>query len=383
MLTNPQNQISLAIDSSVIMAAKFPPPNYGTTIWFEIVRKSHINDLLNVVYQNIGIRQSVAEFGSSGLRVLWKYVVVYYRYFKATRVNNKSICHISISQSIVGLLKDSIFIWIAVINGHVPVIQLHGSALHEVVNSAPFIFRCYILSALKRADSAIVLSRRFAHIFENIGIRYVYKVRNGADYTVKRKLFDCNIDTVIFVGNIQRSKGIIDAVRSVAELKQRGRVIKLIIVGGWKETALRSEIYNIIREAEIIVEIRDGLSREEVMNSYLEAQIMIFVPRAQEGHPWVINEALACAMPIISTDKGMIADAVIDGYNGYIVPPERPDIIADRFEALLSDMELVRIMGERSRKMYLEEYTEERMIKELYAAYKDIAMRNDLNVEIA
>lgn len=369
--------------SKIIIAAKYPPPFYGTTIWFDIVRKSKINDTIGIEYLNVGVRSNISEIGRGGVDVLWRYIKVYYKYYKATRRANRSICHISISQSVVGLIKDSIFIWISVINGHVPVIQLHGSALQEVVNKAPRFCKYYILSTLRKADAAIVLSERFSQIFKNIGIKYVYKVRNGANYKETRSNYDVGISKVVFVGNIQRSKGVLDAVKSIAELKKRGYGVKLIIVGNWKENEMRMEMYNIIRESEIDVDVRVGLSRAEVMNSYLEAQMMIFVPRAQEGHPWVINEALACAMPIISTDKGMIADAVIDGYNGYIVPPERPDIIADRLEALLSNMELVRIMGERSRKMYLEEYIEERMMEELYAAYKDIAMRNDLNVEIA
>jgi glycosyltransferase involved in cell wall biosynthesis len=96
-----------------------------------------------------------------------------------------------------------------------------------------------------------------------------------------------------------------------------------------------------------------------------DADIFLFPPREPEGHPWVIIEAMAASLPIISTDQGAIIESVIDGSNGFIVPPFQPDIIADKIKLLVSDPILRKKMGAESLNYYKKEFTEERMVEKL------------------
>ena len=76
-----------------------------------------------------------------------------------------------------------------------------------------------------------------------------------------------------------------------------------------------------------------------------------------EGHPWVIVEALAAGLPIISTDRGAIIESVIDGYNGYIVNPKRPKEIAEKIIKLTDDKDLRDQMSINSLNVYKEKFT--------------------------
>jgi glycosyltransferase involved in cell wall biosynthesis len=80
-----------------------------------------------------------------------------------------------------------------------------------------------------------------------------------------------------------------------------------------------------------------------------------------EGLPMVIPEAMACALPIVSTDVGGISDAVADGQTGYLAP--KGDAVAVRgcIERLLGDDGLLRTMGERAREVCLSRYSSSSM----------------------
>ena len=63
----------------------------------------------------------------------------------------------------------------------------------------------------------------------------------------------------------------------------------------------------------------------------------VFVHSAKyEPFGMVFLEAMASSLPIISTNQGAIIESVIDGYNGYVVPSNSPNDIAEKIKLLLS-----------------------------------------------
>ena len=122
----------------------------------------------------------------------------------------------------------------------------------------------------------------------------------------------------------------------------------------------------------IPVQILPPASGEEKLRFYEEANIFVFPPRAPEGHPWVIVEAMAAGLPIISTDQGAITESVINGINGFIVDTKNPSQIAEKLEYLINHPEIREKMGRESRRLYEENYTEGIMVEKLTNAFKTI-----------
>jgi len=56
-----------------------------------------------------------------------------------------------------------------------------------------------------------------------------------------------------------------------------------------------------------------------------------------EGLPVALMEALGLGLPVVATSVGGIPEAVEHGVHGLLVPPGRPDLLADAIEELVAD----------------------------------------------
>jgi L-malate glycosyltransferase len=93
----------------------------------------------------------------------------------------------------------------------------------------------------------------------------------------------------------------------------------------------------------------------------------------QEGLSNAVMEGMAAGLPMVVTDAGGNAELVENGERGYVVPPERPDLLARAMMRVLEDRERARRMGEAARRFVESELTLERMIDEHDRLYRQVA----------
>ena len=90
-----------------------------------------------------------------------------------------------------------------------------------------------------------------------------------------------------------------------------------------------------------------------------------------EGLPRVLPQAMATGLPVVSTDADGSAEAIRDGENGFLVPRNRPDALADKVVSLLEDRELRRRMGDAGRRLS-SEFDVYEMVKQINSLYQDL-----------
>jgi glycosyltransferase involved in cell wall biosynthesis len=76
-----------------------------------------------------------------------------------------------------------------------------------------------------------------------------------------------------------------------------------------------------------------------------------------EGFSNSILEYMAASRPVVATDVGGAAEAIVEGETGYLVPPGDHGAMAARVVELLADRALAKRMGEEGRRRVLLEFS--------------------------
>ncbi|MCK4889516.1 MAG: glycosyltransferase family 4 protein, partial [Candidatus Aminicenantes bacterium] len=180
-------------------------------------------------------------------------------------------------------------------------------------------------------------------------------------------IFENDYPVLLSIGRFDSQKGHQYLIRSVELLLNRGVNVNLIIVGGG---VLRDEIDNLI--------IRKGLGKfiklyknRESIKEFLLAADCFLLATLTEGASNVIMEAMASSLPVITTDIPSNRELVEDGVTGFLVPPQRPDLFADKIEQVLKDPEKMGIAGMRGREKMKKKFTIERMVGMYENLYED------------
>jgi glycosyltransferase involved in cell wall biosynthesis len=155
--------------------------------------------------------------------------------------------------------------------------------------------------------------------------------------------------TFIYVGRLWKGKGLdylLDAFETLPQATDAP--MSLLLMGdGPEEERLKQRctqrgIKNVI--------FAGFVQKEELPSYYALADVFVF-PTLGDPYGLVVDEAMACRLPIISTTAaGEIAARVDDGRNGFVVPPGDSDALRDRMQTLGADEALRRRMGEASSK---------------------------------
>jgi glycosyltransferase involved in cell wall biosynthesis len=104
---------------------------------------------------------------------------------------------------------------------------------------------------------------------------------------------------------------------------------------------------------------------------YLSQLEVFALPSEWEALPISVLEALACGVPQVATDVGGTGEAVVPE-TGILVPPRRPELLADAVTELLRDPRRREAMAEASRARHRERFTIERMVAETAAVYDSL-----------
>ena len=153
---------------------------------------------------------------------------------------------------------------------------------------------------------------------------------------------------ILFVGRIERLKGIDILVRAAAQLEGG---FQLVIIGGDRKDASRKgELVDLSRELGISerVHFLDAVPHDQLPLYYSAADVCV-VPSYYESFGLVAVEAMACGIPVIASRVGGLKDTVQDGRTGYLVPWHCPEPFAERLELLLSNEPLRRSLGREAR----------------------------------
>jgi D-inositol-3-phosphate glycosyltransferase len=152
---------------------------------------------------------------------------------------------------------------------------------------------------------------------------------------------------VVVVSRLVERKGIGNVITALADVPGA----ELLIAGGPPEGLLEDdpEARRLAAVAERAgvrdrVELLGAVDRGRVPSLLRSADVVACCPW-YEPFGLVAVEAMACGRPVVATEVGGLAETVVDGETGLLVPPRRPDHIAAALRRLVDDPDAVQRMG--------------------------------------
>ncbi|SCF05586.1 Glycosyltransferase involved in cell wall bisynthesis [Micromonospora coriariae] len=144
---------------------------------------------------------------------------------------------------------------------------------------------------------------------------------------------------ILTVGRMVERKGFLDVVRALPAVPHA----ECVVVGGPPADLLAADTFarRLSAAAESCgvgdrVKLVGGVPREEMAAWYRSADVLVAAPWYE---PFGLTplEGMACGVPVIGTNVGGIADTVVDGLTGDLVPPRDPRALSTAIRRLLAD----------------------------------------------
>jgi glycosyltransferase involved in cell wall biosynthesis len=358
----------------VLLLGKLPPPYMGPSIATSILLQSSLNEHFQLVHLDTRAHRSLESMGRWSVSKVFRTLFIYSRLkWLIVRYWPKVIL-IPVSQSTLGFFKDAMYLIIAKSFFRKTIFHLRGSNFRNWYLSSSPLNQWFVRSMLKLVNGVIVQGERLKPVFRDLVPEYrIHVVPNGADYPVSPDYRRHTPFEILYLANLQASKGIEDVLEAVKLLIQNppGDFI-LRVVGAWRSDEMKRTCTDFVSRNRLPVKFFPAVEAMEKFDFMKQADAFVFTPREPEGHPWVIVEAQAAGLPVIATAQGAIPEAVKEGVNGFIVNVKSPGEIADRLRQLMSNEPLRQEFAHQSRSTYLKEYTEKKMVERMTSALEAV-----------
>lgn len=175
------------------------------------------------------------------------------------------------------------------------------------------------------------------------------------------------------VANINPQKGIAEFVRVAARVHQHMPQTHFVVVGAVAQSQLayydrvRDEASNLGLRADRISWLGERSDVARLVGAF-DIKVISSVPLS-EGTPTTAGEAMACEVPVVSTNVGAVAEVVEHGKTGYIIDDHKATSIAGAIIELLANDKKRLAMGKAGRQRIMDHFTLEQCADVHRAAY--------------
>jgi glycosyltransferase involved in cell wall biosynthesis len=195
------------------------------------------------------------------------------------------------------------------------------------------------LYVIRKADRMIIVSPYIRDIYYKMGFKkqqmhYLEISFDHTNKTISNKQISCE-RKMLFVGTIERRKGVDAIIEAAYLLKKEDIIIKVDIIGN----ILYDEYYELltekIRSYDLIEQIhfRGRVSNSELNHFYSSAHSFLF-PTRHEGYGMVLIEAMAYGLPVIAYNNSAIPYFIKEGVNGLLVKNNSIEDLSEKMKCL-------------------------------------------------
>ena len=246
------------------------------------------------------------------------------------------------------IVEKGAMAWYARLRGVPSVMFPRGGAIVDDCRTSAFT-RTWATCAFRGARQIVCQSelwRRFATEVLGFAPANVAVVRN---WTATRALLalgaaraaeDHSPPRLLFVGWLERDKGIFELLEAAGRLLSSGRRFVLDVAGDGSAAAEARAAIARLGLGEV-VRLRSWLGDAELEAALRESDVLV-LPSWAEGLPNAMVEAMAARLAVVATRVGAIPEVVIHGRSAMLVEPRNAESLAAALAAVLDEPQLRR-----------------------------------------
>ncbi len=283
--------------------------------------------------------------------------------------------------------KSTILGWIAARMNGTPVIAFSRGYTAE--NRKVAFYEWLDRLVLRKVDGIVAVSAGQSRTLDALGVHgckrwvvhnaaLINHVKNGEGEELRQSInnhFHIPKDSMLVVtaGRLSPEKGHRFLVEAIALMRGVSENVCFLFCG---DGVCR---YDLERQADHLGvgwRCRFAGFRHDIEKIFRAMDIMA-LPSLTEGLPNVVLEAFACGKPVVATAVGGVPEIVVHGENGLLVPPGRPDLIADALTQLLADPQRMFSMGRQGYRKVKDEFSFDAQAQVLMGIYREFIGRSD------
>lgn len=170
-----------------------------------------------------------------------------------------------------------------------------------------------------------------------------------------------------YVGRVVRDKGIVELAEAWRLLRAEFPLAHLMIVGNEEpQDPVPPEVMGRLQSDPRVRLV--GYASDTA--PFYAAMDLLALPTYREGFPNVVLEAMAMALPVVTTAIPGCTDAVVAGETGRLVPPRDAQALAEAIRSYLTDDEACRLDGRRGRERAVGAFRREAIWAALLGEYR-------------
>jgi glycosyltransferase involved in cell wall biosynthesis len=199
-------------------------------------------------------------------------------------------------------------------------------------------------------------------------VRTVY---SGIDLTVFRPLPDPEKKwDLAFMGRLESMKSVDLFPEMLVLLKSKFPDLRMMMTG---EGSLKDWLFNEFEKRDVssMVDYQGVVETDEVPVLINKSRVFLY-PSRREPFGLSIIEAMACGVPVVTTDVFGPKEIVTHNYDGVAVPPDDVEALASGVEMVLSDDELRTRLIQNGLNSVLEKYDIKKHAKQLIVIYEEM-----------
>lgn len=378
----PERQRRAATRPSALVVGPLPPPFHGGAVATQTLLASPLAERFRLLHLDTADRRGMENMGrldAGNIGLAFTHLV---RYLRLLRAEQPELVYVPLAQNRLGFLRDALFLLPARMMGKRVIVHVHGGGFRAFVDGTDAVTRTVVRAALARVAQAIVLGERLRPMLSGLvpqgrvavvpnGIADPYEGALDARTTEEAAArAGCH---VVYLGTLMAAKGFLDVLAAAALIAAERPEARYTFAGDFfrPDDRERAERYA-ANGGGAAIDFRGVVAGDAKAALLRDADIFVFPTHyPYEGHPYVILEAMAAGLPIVTTARAAIPETIVHGETGILVPERDPHALAEALRTLMDQPALRARLGAAARARFLERYTLSAWAADMTSAFEE------------